>query len=131
MLTAEQKKEFKKAFTHTFQVLREMNIVAHPYMDICCQTCGTSIIDGQIKNLEANGLDKAGYAFTHKQDRSSKNGSTWLDKGEIYVTYGCSGDSDDKSEDIGKLIVAVAKYCGLVTEWNGSLYTRILIKFPV
>lgn len=129
MLNKEQKVAFRKAFKHTFDVLRENRIVSYPFLDICCGNCGGARCGREMENWGANGFTKLGYAFTHNQDRETINGRNWLDRGEIYVGYG--GNADGDAEKVGKLIVDAAHYCGLIAEWSGSSYNRVLIKFPV
>lgn len=129
MLTQEQKKEFRSNFTGMFKVLHSMNVLANPYMKICCNSCGAYQCGDEMDQWSSKGLRKDGYVFTNNQDRETLNGINWIDRGEIYVTYGGHDATDESARLIADRIIAAAALQGLETVWNGDTNTRILVKY--
>lgn len=101
-LTTEMKEKLNTAFVN----LRKAGYFARQNWQ-CCQTCGWAAIDDE----------KAKKAvFYHNQDFHNLK-----DSNACYISW--SGD--------GKEIVKILNDNGILTDWNGSENTRILLKFEV
>lgn len=89
----------------------------------CCGTCGSGEILDEMKKEAAKGRVIRGYAFYHMQDTEHA-----IEGAGVYLGYGSTQYDKVAAEKIAhELSATIAKH-GLVTEWNGSLAQRILVK---
>ncbi len=104
-----------------FAELDRHGIVARQHFT-CCQTCGHSEINQQIKETAVH-RPVYGYVFFHWQDTESAVRSEYL-----YLAYGAVNGKEDESLNIAANVVAALERAGLEVDWNGTVQRRICIK---
>jgi hypothetical protein len=113
-----------------FEELNALGIMARHHW-YCCGNCGSSAMPHEFERLggEWEGTPIVGYAFYHVQDTEQA-----AEGGSIFLGYGATDlDLTDAEDESASLTIActicdVLAQHGLVTEWNGQLSQRILVK---
>lgn len=104
-----------------FAELDRHGIVARQHFT-CCQTCGHSEINAEIKATRVH-RPVRGYVFFHWQDTESV-----VKNGYLYLAYGAVNGKERDSQWIASDIITALQRAGLEAEWKGSVRSRICIR---
>ena len=107
----------KDKINELFKLLRKNGIVARQNF-MCCQGCAGAALTDKY------GDNKKVVYYT------SQDNATLKKYGELYLAYGLTNCTIDGAEqELGNLIVNLAKDLSLNVDWSGDINERILIKF--
>ena len=127
METKIEEQTFDKRLTLAFKELSKQDIVAKENF-LCCQSCGSAAIAGEVDKIEKKGKMVKGMCFFHDQDNEDK-----IKGRDFFLSF-----SDHKKrkvkrtltqKQVGELICQVLGKFKIATMWDGDTNTRILIKF--
>lgn len=106
-----------------FARLESAGVVARAHFT-CCQRCGSSEINREIRAAQARGRAVRGYVFFHRQDTDGA-----VEGRGLSLSYGSTSDerTPEQYEAIGHLIVDTLREAGLQPVWNGSAARRISV----
>ena len=103
----------KSKLNDAFRLLRKAGFVAKQNWK-CCQSCGCAALPEKALK----------YIFYHHQGTDNLK-----ERGSVYMTWGSSEDlSEEKYTEMANEAIQIFNRVGLVTEWEGSSATRILVK---
>lgn len=118
---------FKSMISKAFTNLRKNGIYARMNF-LCCQSCGCYEINDMYKDDNFSKKYKA-WCFYHQQDNER------LKNGMLHLSWGARPDRENSMLDteytaLSQSICKALEDQGLVTEHNGTVNQRIIIKYP-
>ncbi len=105
-----------------FAELEKLGIVARQDFS-CCSNCGQSEIWDEMEAVGRAGIRVRGYTFYHMQNTEAA-----VEGGGIYLGYGSVDEGEAAALSIAREIIKILQHHGLITQWDGTWATKILIE---
>lgn len=148
--------ETKEAVNAAFKDLRKQGLITKQNF-MCCGSCASYDIWSRIHELAAgfkevswdepcqptrdNGWKRTRKEFGYEETKakqyrgavyySRQGNDVWTEGGTLFLSYGGVAETDEDTEEVGRMIEAALKAHGLKVRWNGSHSETIMVDVEI